>query len=279
MKIAFHLLILTLGISVFAQDTVKVEYFESGKIMSVHINFDSLGRDGEVRGYFESGKLRLFQSRQNINMKGEWIEYFENGSIERYSAWDNYAPMGRAYQHYKNGKLEYEKFYLDSFKSGTWKFYDSTGTLKEEYVFEERKTSHNSKEDFALVRCYADNTLAYTVELVAGVRKNLRVVNEAAYQKLTVTETPHGQQLFNINCGSCHALTKLKVGPMMKGVAAIHSDEWMKKMIVNGEALRQSGDKYAVAQYNEFYGMEHPSFESLTSSDVQSIVDFLKTIK
>jgi antitoxin component YwqK of YwqJK toxin-antitoxin module len=223
------------------------KHYESGKIQ-LESKFDKSCNCNRLTEYFESGKVRSKKTYSinellNTQIDGEDIIFFENGMVQIYYFWKDGAPSGRIYCNLPSGKLVYEKFFTNKFKTGTWKFYNQDGTLKEEIVFIDNKTFWDSNDDYATNKFYFNGKLAYTVELVAGKKTNLKVINQASYDKLIASEPPTGQKLFVQNCSMCHIPNVDIVGPMLKGVTQRRINDWLTKMITNGDALQKSGTR------------------------------------
>ena len=86
-----------------------------------------------------------------------------------------------------------------------------------------------------------------------------------------------GAALFESKCMSCHALDKKVVGPQLRGVTDNRTEEWLVKWIRNNEALRKSGDKDAIAIFNEYGGLAMNNFENLSEGDVKNILEYIAT--
>ena len=63
-----------------------------------------------------------------------------------------------------------------------------------------------------------------------------------------------GKKLFKANCASCHKLDKKLVGPALGDVTQRRSEEWLLKWIRNNAELRASGDRDAIAIFEEYGG-------------------------
>jgi mono/diheme cytochrome c family protein len=85
-----------------------------------------------------------------------------------------------------------------------------------------------------------------------------------------------GEALFKANCTSCHAMNSKQLGPALQGVHTRRSEEWLVKWIRNNEALRASGDKDAIAVYNENGQAAMNNFENLTVEQVKTIITYFK---
>jgi hypothetical protein len=88
----------------------------------------------------------------------------------------------------------------------------------------------------------------------------------------------HGSKVFLANCKACHRIDKELVGPALRGVYARRDSIWLRQMIVNGEKLRKSGDKTAVALYKKYRHEKHIVFNSLSKKDVDGLMRYLKLL-
>jgi antitoxin component YwqK of YwqJK toxin-antitoxin module len=282
MKIILIVCFLSTSILTFGQtDNGITIYYKSGKIQ-MERKFDNTCNCDKVTEYFESGKIRsiskyLHIGSFNTQLDGENIYYFENGIIQMYTFYKDGSPTGRSYNNLVDGKLAHEKFYANKFKTGTWKFYNFDGTLSEEVIYLNNKTLWNSNDDYSTNKFYFENKLAYTVEFVAGKKTNIKVIDKESYEMLIAKVT--GQTLFTENCGMCHSSNFDIVGPKLKGVTDQRTNEWLIKMITNGDSLVKIGDKDAVTLYQKWGNMPHPNFERLENEEVVKIIDYLKTLK
>nr|WP_066837652.1 c-type cytochrome [Rufibacter ruber] len=85
-----------------------------------------------------------------------------------------------------------------------------------------------------------------------------------------------GSTLFKNNCAQCHAVTaEVVVGPGLKDVHKRRSQSWLQKWIKNSSALIQSGDKDAVAVYNEYAKQQMPSF-AFSDDELNAIIAYIK---
>ncbi len=81
-----------------------------------------------------------------------------------------------------------------------------------------------------------------------------------------------GKKLFKSLCASCHKLDKKLVGPALAGVEERRENDWLKKWIRNNAELRASGDRDAVAIYDEYNGANMNAFPQLTDQDIDNIL-------
>ena len=86
-----------------------------------------------------------------------------------------------------------------------------------------------------------------------------------------------GVTLFKNNCTSCHALDYKVVGPALKGITSLQTEDWLVKWIINNNKFRATGDKAAIAIYNQYNQASMNVFEGILSTD--DIKDILAYIK
>lgn len=84
----------------------------------------------------------------------------------------------------------------------------------------------------------------------------------------------NGKKLFNAQCGACHKLDKKMVGPALGGVADKYSMDWIIAWTQNNADLRASGDKDAIAIFEEYNGAIMPAFPNLSEQDIKDIVAY-----
>ncbi|MES2616480.1 MAG: cytochrome c3 family protein [Bacteroidota bacterium] len=90
-------------------------------------------------------------------------------------------------------------------------------------------------------------------------------------------EASKGEALFKANCTSCHSMSSKGVGPALQGVVGRHSsEEWLVKWIRNNEKLRASGDKEAIAVFNNNGQASMNVFENLSEAEVKTIITYFK---
>jgi mono/diheme cytochrome c family protein len=86
-----------------------------------------------------------------------------------------------------------------------------------------------------------------------------------------------GESLYKNNCAVCHSVgSDVVVGPGMKGVNERRAQPWLLSWIKNSQALIASGDKDAVAIYNQFNKQAMPSF-AFSDDEIISILTYIKS--
>ena len=84
-----------------------------------------------------------------------------------------------------------------------------------------------------------------------------------------------GEKLFKQYCTACHKMNAKLVGPALEGMHKRRSEEWLVKWIHNNAALRATGDKEAIAIYNEYGKNEMPTFTNLNDDEIKSIIAYV----
>ncbi|TAL62314.1 MAG: cytochrome c [Bacteroidetes bacterium] len=84
-----------------------------------------------------------------------------------------------------------------------------------------------------------------------------------------------GAAIFKQKCSACHKIGEGKfVGPDLMGVTTKRSEEWLFKWVNSSSSLIASGDKDAVAIYNEYNKMAMPD-QPLPDTELKSIFAFI----
>ena len=81
-----------------------------------------------------------------------------------------------------------------------------------------------------------------------------------------------GKKLFKSLCASCHKLNKKLVGPALGGIEERRENEWLKAWIKDNAALRKSGDKDAIAVFEEYKQSPMTAFPQLTDKNIDDIL-------
>ncbi len=84
-----------------------------------------------------------------------------------------------------------------------------------------------------------------------------------------------GATLFKNNCGMCHKLGARLVGPDLINVTQKRNKEWLYKFIKSSQSLVKSGDKDAVAIFNEFNQTVMPD-QNLADTQIDEILKYIE---
>jgi mono/diheme cytochrome c family protein len=91
-------------------------------------------------------------------------------------------------------------------------------------------------------------------------------------EEVDATRQSEGRKLFKSLCSTCHKLDKKYVGPMLGGVEERRENSWLIAWIKNNAALRASGDRDAIAIYEEYNGSVMSSFQQLSDAQINDIL-------
>lgn len=86
-----------------------------------------------------------------------------------------------------------------------------------------------------------------------------------------------GKTIFMSRCAGCHHVNKVLTGPALAGVQERHSIEWLVRFVQSSQRMIQSGDKDAVALYQQFNHVSMPDHPDLTESNIKDIIDYIRS--
>ena len=84
-----------------------------------------------------------------------------------------------------------------------------------------------------------------------------------------------GEKIYKQYCTSCHKINGDLVGPGLKDMHKRRSEEWLIQWIHNNQKLRASGDKEAIAIWEQYNKSEMPAFTNLNDDDIKSIIAYV----
>lgn len=86
-----------------------------------------------------------------------------------------------------------------------------------------------------------------------------------------------GEQLFRQNCTACHTIGGgISIGPDLKGITNKRNKDWIKQFTNNSTELIKSGDKDAIAIWEEFNRVAMASF-NFSDEEFEAIYSYLKS--
>lgn len=91
-------------------------------------------------------------------------------------------------------------------------------------------------------------------------------------QDIDEARQKEGRKIFKSLCASCHKLDKKLIGPALGGVEARREHDWLNSWIKNNAELRASGDKDAIAIFEEYNGSVMSAFPQLTDQQIDDIL-------
>ncbi len=84
-----------------------------------------------------------------------------------------------------------------------------------------------------------------------------------------------GATLFKNNCGMCHKFGARLVGPDLTNITQRRSKEWLHKFIKSSQSVVKSGDKEAVAIFNEFNQTVMPD-QNVSDAQIDEILKYIE---
>lgn len=91
-------------------------------------------------------------------------------------------------------------------------------------------------------------------------------------EEIDEAKQKEGRKLYRQLCASCHKLDKKLIGPALGGVTERRENDWLKKWIRNNAELRASGDRDAIAIFEEYNGSVMSAFPQLSDADIDNIL-------
>lgn len=85
-----------------------------------------------------------------------------------------------------------------------------------------------------------------------------------------------GKLIFSSRCAACHNVNKTLTGPALAGVDQRRTMDWIVNFVQSSQAMIKSGDKEALAVFEQFNRIPMPDHKDLTESDINNIVSFIK---
>jgi antitoxin component YwqK of YwqJK toxin-antitoxin module len=139
--------------------------------------------DGPYKAYYDSGELKVEGQYKNAERYGQWKNYYKNGQVSSLYSYEDgkrnegevsYYESGKVSQkvekkgdvyirsgYYESGKLQFER----QVKSGYYRSYFESGTLKVEATYEDRELVGVWK------RYYENGNLEWKINYVDGYRE------------------------------------------------------------------------------------------------------------
>lgn len=83
-----------------------------------------------------------------------------------------------------------------------------------------------------------------------------------------------GAAIFKQNCSACHKMGGRMVGPDLTGITEKMPEEWLRKFIHSSQGMVKSGDKDAVAIWEEYNKTVMPD-QPLSDADLGAVLGYL----
>lgn len=86
-----------------------------------------------------------------------------------------------------------------------------------------------------------------------------------------------GKTIFMARCAACHNVNQKLTGPALAGVDQRRSLEWIVSFVHSSQTMVKSGDKDAVAVFEQFNRVPMPDHPDLTPENISSILEYIKS--
>jgi len=90
------------------------------------------------------------------------------------------------------------------------------------------------------------------------------------------TNAQDGEAVFKANCSACHKLGMRLVGPDLLGVNERRNEDWLLSFIKSSQAFIKSGDKEAVALFEEYNQIVMTDQAHLSDDDIKAVLAYIK---
>jgi len=91
-------------------------------------------------------------------------------------------------------------------------------------------------------------------------------------QDVDAARQSEGRKLYKSLCASCHKLDRKLVGPALGNVEERRENSWLLAWIKNNAEFRASGDRDAIAIYEEYNGAAMSAFPQLSDTQINDIL-------
>jgi cytochrome c2 len=88
---------------------------------------------------------------------------------------------------------------------------------------------------------------------------------------------PEGKTIFISRCAACHNVNKQLTGPALAGVHERHDINWIIKFVHSSQSVIKSGDKKAVALFQQFNQIQMPDHADLSEQNIKDVVEYIKS--
>lgn len=108
-----------------------------------------------------------------------------------------------------------------------------------------------------------------------GLKSFVIFLHVVGYSATSLFAQNNGEALFKANCAACHTTTTKKlVGPGLEGIHTKRSKEWLYKWIQNSQELIASGDKDAIAIFEEYNKIVMPA-QAVTNEEIDLMLEYI----
>jgi cytochrome c551/c552 len=84
-----------------------------------------------------------------------------------------------------------------------------------------------------------------------------------------------GKAIFTTKCSSCHAVDHLVVGPALKDVDKIQSEQWIINFVHSSQTVIKSGDTAALNIFKKYNQTIMPDHADLTDDNIKDVIAYI----
>lgn len=92
-----------------------------------------------------------------------------------------------------------------------------------------------------------------------------------------LSEAQEGENIFKTSCAACHTIGGGRlVGPDLNGIATLRSEAWLIHWIKASQAMVQSGDKDAIAIFEEYNKIPMPD-QNFSDAEIKGVLEYIQS--
>jgi cytochrome c551/c552 len=96
------------------------------------------------------------------------------------------------------------------------------------------------------------------------------------FHSFAAPPSEEGKRIFTSRCAGCHNVNKTLTGPALAGIEERRSIDWIINFVQSSQTVVKSGDKYAVALFEQFNKIPMPDHRDLLAEDIRNIMQYVK---
>jgi antitoxin component YwqK of YwqJK toxin-antitoxin module/cytochrome c2 len=252
-----------------------ISFYANGDTAAVTI-YNNYQKDGIYYNLYEGGQLWGKGRYLADKKEGLWFYLQQSGDTVYKQTFVNDKEHGDGFLKFELGGQTFREYrsYTNGRYSGTWKTYVNN-VLSEQTVYDKAVPGKYTVQYYDTV----SGGLIYTTVHIKG-KKDIQTINSPDLYKQMQWRAANmtGEQIFMVNCASCHHPFKDATGPAMKGVLTRHSEAWVRKWIKNPAAMIAAGDPEAVATFNQWNKTAMTAFPYMPPKEVDKLIAYLNSL-
>ena len=103
----------------------------------------------------------------------------------------------------------------------------------------------------------------------------LIAVSLFATQAYTTPTIDEGKAIFTTRCAACHNINKTLTGPALAGIDKKRSIDWIISFVKSSQSMVKSGDKDAIAIFEQFSKIPMPDHPDFSDDQIKSILEYI----